>query len=93
MIQTHGVVLEGRVAVGHGGVPRIAGLREEAEVGEPEATHQGQARLSLPGGPGLSRPGVDEHAQEQRSENAGQGQVDRRFPHGWASLQKGALKG
>ena len=61
MVQGHGVVLEGGVAVRHGGVPGVAGLGEEAEVRDPEPAHD--LRPGRPGADGSRRLdlGMDHH--------------------------------
>jgi hypothetical protein len=41
------VVLESRMAVGHGGMAGVAGFGEQAEVRETKAAHQGGAGLTL----------------------------------------------
>jgi len=81
MVQPHGVVLEGCVPVGHGGMAGIAGFGEEAEVGEAKAAHEGQAGLSLLPGPPILGPGVQKHAQKQRRLDAEHGQADGGLPH------------
>jgi hypothetical protein len=65
MIQPHGMVLEGGVAIGHGGVSRVAGFGEQAEVGKTEVVHQGGAGLSSGGAKVLQVICMNEHANEQ----------------------------
>ncbi len=59
------MVLEGGVAVGHGGMPGVAGLGEQAEVREAEAAHQEGAGLPPAKGWAFLAPGMKEHAKEQ----------------------------
>ncbi len=76
------MVLEGRMAVGHGGVPGVAGFGEEAEVREAEAAHEREAGLPSEGrSADLGLP-VDDHGDEQRREGADQEQAKGGFAHG-----------
>ena len=77
VVQPHGVILEGRMAVGHGGMAGVAGFGEKAEVCEAQAAHQRRAGLALPGGGALLRFRMDEHAEEQHRLDADQGQAER----------------
>jgi hypothetical protein len=62
VIQSHGVVLEGRVAVSHGGMAGVAGFGEEAEIREAEAAYQGGAGLAPTRRRSLLRLRMDQHA-------------------------------
>jgi hypothetical protein len=64
MIQAHGMVLEGGVAVGHGRVAGVAGFGEEAEIREAETLHQVGARPALVLRHCLPALRMEEHAQE-----------------------------
>ena len=80
MIQSHGVVLERGMAVGHGWVTGVPCLGEEAEVREPQAAHQARADLPPLEGVALLRLGMGEHGQEQQPLSAQEGQPKIGFP-------------
>ena len=93
MIQAHGVVLESRVAVGHGGMAGVAGFGEKAEVGEAEAPYQGSAGLALPRRAALLGPRMKQHGHEQRRLNADQGQAEGGFAHERTGFPEWSLRG
>jgi hypothetical protein len=76
VVQAHGMVLEGGVAVGHGRMARVPGFSEETEIREAKAAHEGRTGLALLPGPAFLSFGVKEHAQVQRRLNADQGQAE-----------------
>ena len=76
------MVLEGGVAVGHGGMASVAGFGEETEVREAEVAHQNQAGLTLLPGLALLGPGVKDHAQEERRLDTDHGHAEGGFSHG-----------
>lgn len=65
MIQSRGMVLEGRMAVGHGGMAGVAGFREQAEVREAQTADQGNTGAALLGATPLLASGVQEQTEEQ----------------------------
>ncbi len=65
MIQPWGMVLEGRVAIGHGGVAGVAGLGEEAEIRETQAADQENAGSALLCPSSSLGPGMQKHAEEE----------------------------
>lgn len=81
MVQPHGMVLEGRVAVGHGGVPGVPGFGEEAEIGQAQAADEGQAGLAALGRRALLGPGMEEHGAKQQRQEGEAGQAERRWTH------------
>jgi hypothetical protein len=87
VVQSHGMVLEGSMPVGHGGMPCVAGLGEEAEVREAKASDQGRTGLPLSRRWGLLGSRMQEHAREKRRQGTEQGQAEGGFAHEQAWFQ------
>lgn len=75
MVQADGMVLEGRMAVGHGRVAGIAGFGDEAEVCETQALDQLDTGLPTQGRRADLELGMEDHSGEQGHQSAEQAQA------------------
>jgi len=70
MLEGQRVVLEGRVQVGLGQVPRVAGLGEQREVGQAEVAHEPGARRQARRRAVRAQPGVGERKERGQGQGA-----------------------